>query len=257
MTKKTNMAATTKNRLEHYEYNVNGREGYSLTMALRLWKAKFETLKHFQRDVITHPGLEELGNFVSEMWDNIKPVTVEEALSLNNVEERRLYFDCIGVAKLFQSMDPKLLDKQTVKKKRVRWNEDNKEWEHNFEDIYELYSIEGTKIFGKPKDDIGRPFLPVYAVRCWCTTTAREYWIYVPEEIAIGSSRNFRNEFEQNIPDAIRAIAWTIRIDITNPKRILRQGDIILVEESDDSQQLRQPKHLDSKEYLSLMYSET
>jgi len=57
-------------------------------------------------------------------------------------------------------------------------------------------------------------------------------------------------------PDAVSAIAWTIRINITHPKRIYRQGDIIIAEESENSV-ITAPYHLNKQQYLALMYSET
>src|SRR5690606_33366864 len=119
-----------------------------------------------------------------------------------------------------------------------------------YDDIYELYKIPGEKLFIVTEDSWVKPS-PVYAVRCWCTTTGREYWIYVPEEIALGGLR--WNVKEQK-PDAVRAIAWTIRLDVSLPKSIYRQGDIIVVEESEDSQTV-EPYHLDKEGYLKLMYS--
>ena len=202
-------------------YAVNGRSGFDLSTALRLWKAKFETVKHFRRDVIIHAQLEDFGKFVEESWDDIQPVTVQEALSEKNIEIRSVYFDCIGPAKLFEALEPELLDTKKVKKKRTRWDGSNKDYVHEFEDSYELYRIDSKKLF--PDLNSWQQPNPIYAVRCWCTTTNREYWIYVPRDV-VGSN-----------PDAIAAIAWTIRIDVTNPKRILRQGDIIIAETSEDS----------------------
>lgn len=227
-------------------YCVAGRRGFPLDQALRLWKAKYETYPHFSRDVITHSSLKEFGEFVAEVWDDILPVTVREALQVTNLEERRTWFDCIGPEKLFQSLDPKLLDRKTINKRRTRWDEHNIPCECVYEDTYEMYEIAGEKLFGEDS----RRLNPVFAVRCWCTTTRREYWIYVPERCVYGQSSN-RLE-----PDAIRAIAWTIRIDITNPKRIYRQGDIIIAEESEHSV-VTAPYHLSAQQYLSLLYAET
>lgn len=227
-------------------YSVSGIKEFDLTTALRLWKAKFEDFKDFKKDVITHPQLEELGKLVEEMWDSIEPVTVSEALQNNNTEQRRVYFDCIGVEKLFKSLDPMLLDSQTITKKRYRWDDDNKEYQYEFKDVYELYEIDGKKMFTEKHSS----FDSIYAVRCWCTTTNREYWIYVPPRIAIG------NTWNNEEPDAIRAIAWTIRIDVANPKRIYRQGDIIVAKMKEDSKTVT-PYHLNKEQYLSLMYSET
>lgn len=232
-------------------YVVNGQGGFKLSEALRLWKAKYPEFIDFKKDVITHPNLEDFGKFVEEYWNSIIPVTVEEALNIENTEIRRTYFDCIGVVKLFKTLNPKLLDRQVITKKRANWDDENKESFRTFEDIYELYEIEGSKLF--EKDRFGRNPQPVYAVRCWCTTTNREYWLYVNEEAAIG--RRWWGD-EKAKPDAIRAIAWTIRIDVYKPEKIYRQGDIIVVKKSKDSINVRE-YHLDKDQYLQLMYSET
>jgi len=236
-------------------YIVNNRSGYDLTTALRLWKTKYQDdYRDFQKDVITHESLKDFDAFVQECWDSIVPVTVEEALQLENTEERRTYFDAIGIEKLFKGLDPKLLDKQTIKKSRTRWDEEFKEYTHEFEDIYELYEIEATKMF--KTDRWGNvPTQHIYAVRCWCTTTNREYWLYVPREAALGNNW-WNRDSEGTKADAIRAIAWTVRVSITDPEKIYRQGDIIVVKESSTSVETT-PYHLTKEQYLSLMTSET
>jgi hypothetical protein len=241
-------------------YIVNNREGFDLTTALRLWKAKYaDDYRDFQKEVITHESLNDFDQFVQECWSKIKPVTVEEALKVANTEDRRVYFDAIGIEKLFKGLDPKLLDKQTIKKKRTRWDDKFEEYTHEFEDIYELYEIEGTKLYDK--DRWGNPPNPVFAVRCWCTTTNREYWLYVPRDAALGSQW-WTSDSEDNKPDAIRAIAWTVRIDVPeeNVEKIYRQGDIIVAKMKSKSKLTEstfRPYHLSKEQYLSLMYSET
>lgn len=235
-------------------YAVNGLKGYTLTEALKLWKAKYETVKHFLRDVIIHPKLQEFGDFVEEIWETITPVSVREALIENNLERRRNMFQCIGVARLFKELDPVLLDKQTIPKIRLRWNEQNEIYEYRYADTYELYELDSTKLFPVEVDPFPTwPTENAYAVRCWCTTTFREYWIYVPHEVAL-NKRSWEKTAPE--PDAVRAIAWTIRIDISHPERIYRQGDIIVVKESEQSKVVT-PYHLTKEQYLELMYSET
>lgn len=236
-----------------YTYIVSKRPGFTLTEALRLWKAKYPEYADFKKDVITHPTLQEFGKFVEESWDSIEPVTVKEALSQENAETRRVFFDCIGIQKLFTSLEPSLLDRQVIKKKRHRWDDNNTETEYEFEDVYELYQIDGDKLFDR--DRWGREPSPVYAVRCWCTTTNREYWLYVNFQAATGLSW-WGMDLKRAKFDAIRAIAWTIRIDVKNPERIYRQGDIIIAKLKEDSE-LVPPYHLKKEQYLNLMYSET
>jgi len=206
-------------------YVVNSRQGYSLTEALRLWKTQYaDDFRDFIRDVTPHESLHDFRDFVREVWDSIEPVTVEDALKQTNTEERRNYFHAIGVEKLFKSLDPILRDRQVIKKKRTRWDANNDPYEYEFEDVYELYEIPGEKLFGTDRLGWGRLINPVYAVRCWCTTTNREYWIYVTQEAATGLERWGTRESDM-VYDAIRAIAWTIRIDVTAPEKIYRQGD--------------------------------
>ena len=241
-------------------YIVNNRSGFSLTEALRLWKTKYENdYRDFEKEVIIHESLQDFNQFVKECWDTVKPITVEEALQHTNTEDRRTCFDAIGIEKLFKGLEPTLLDKQLVDKKRTRWDDYLNEYDYNFEDIYELYQIEGTKLYDK--DRWGNPPSPVFAVRCWCTTTNREYWLYVPREAALGS-RWWSSEPEDNKPDAIRAIAWTVRIDVPeeNVEKIYRQGDIIVAKIKDKAKATEttlSPYHLSKEQYLSLMYSET
>lgn len=252
------METTTKptaHQYDQYKYTVNGRDGFTLSEALRLWKTKYEDdFRDFEKEVITHPGLYDFRDFVKEMWDSIQVVTVEDALAIPNAEIRRTYFDSIGVNKLFTQLNPILRDKQVIKKKRARWNDKNTQYEHEFEDVYELYEIEGEKLFGKSDTRFSRPD-PVFAVRCWCTTTNREYWLYVTAQAATGRNWLY-HERTGEVYDAIRAIAWTIRLDVTDPERIYRQGDIIVVKESAKSKSTEQ-YHLNKEQYLQLMYSET
>ena len=233
------------------KYFVSSVGGYSLSYALRHWKAKFPTFQHFYQDVISCSALESLAEFVRTVWDDIQPINITDALQERNIDRRRAMFDCIGVVKLFETLQPTMIDRQIITKERTRWDTNNRPYKMTYEDTYELYKIKYNKIFPEhwfvPRDDI-------FAVRCWCTTTQREYWIYVPQEAALGTAApHFRELWN---PDAIRAIAWTIRIDISQPKRIYRQGDIIVAEESPTSQ-IVEPYHLNKEQYLTLLYSET
>ena len=241
-------------------YIVNGREGFDLSTALKLWKTKYEDdYRDFKKAVITHESLNDFEEFVSSMWPLIETVSIQDALIQENTEDRRVYFDAIGIQKLFKSLDPKLLDKQTIKKKRTRWDDEFNEYTHEFEDVYELYEIAASKMFtadrwgNEPRDHI-------YAVRCWCTTTNREYWLYVPRWAALGDHW-WSNDHESRA-DAIRAIAWTCRLDVPigHVERIYRQGDIIVAKVKDEitpDTLSALPYHLSKEDYLQLMYSET
>ena len=63
----------------------------------------------------------------------------------------------------------------------------------------------------------------VFAIRCWCTTTDKEHWLWIEEQY-------------KNSP--LEAVASTFRIHenlISNIKEIKRQGDVLLVEMLDEN----------------------
>ena len=238
-------------------YIVEGRGDFSLTDALRLWKTKYPELEDFKKDIVTHEGVIDFYEFVASIWKTIKPVSVTEALKQSNAEIRRVYFSCIGVRKLFSDLKPEMKDRQVIKKKRTKWDNNNDPIEYEFEDVYELYEIPGNKLF--EKNEWGREAASIFAVRCWCTTTNREYWLYVNDEAAMGSSRWNGGNKEY---DAIQAIAWTIRIDVpkSSLEKIYRQGDIIIAKlkaGAKVAETTLRPYHLSKQQYLDLMYSET
>lgn len=237
---------------QNHEYIVEGTGGFNLSTALKLWKTKYKDFTDWKKDVAQSKHLHDFSNFVEECWKSIEKVSVKEAFVEENLDRKRVYFSCIGVVEMFKSLSPVLKDKQTITKNRAKWDDGNKETMYTFEDTYELYEIDGKKLFGK--DKWGRQANSVYAVRCWCTTTKKEYWIYVNLEAATGE--RWANNVENTKFDAIRAIAWTIRIDITNPERIYRQGDIVIAEWSKDSKKCS-PYHIDKQQYLKLMYAES
>lgn len=227
-------------------YIVQKVPGFDLTTALRLWKTFYKDFTEFAKDSFLKNGgtslvVIEFEDFVYDMWNDIKPVTLEEAFKEPNIEKRRVYFNCIGVERLFKELEPTLIDRQEVTKKRTKWDDNNDPVEYEFNDVYELYSIDAKKLFKVERNSLSRSG-SVYAVRCWCTTTNREYWIYVPSWVG-----------QKN--DALEAIAWTIRIDTDDVERIYRQGDIIVVKKTGDGK--CRPYHLDKQMYLNLMYSET
>jgi len=225
------------------QYRVNGQAGQNYETALRCWKTRHKTYDVFLREVITHDSMKEFAEHVQPIWEDIKPLTTTEAFAERNIEQRRLIFSCIGIEAMFKQMEPELVDRQEIDFKNKRWDKDDKPYFENIKDVYELYKIKGDKLF--PEDtDWRRQNSDTYAVRCWCTTTGREYWIYVPL-------------WEGQKNDAISAIAWTMQITISHPEYIVRQGDIIIAKASENSTEYSRPRHLTKEEYLTLLQSQT
>jgi len=231
------------NKFENYTFTVRNVRGVELDEALRLWKTVYSSFDEFLKNVIIYESLEEFGDYVSTVWSEVKPIEILEAFQQNNTEKRRLYFDIIGVDKIFEHVDPELIDMKEVVLNNRRWDASGNEYLQTGIDRYTLYKINGDTLFGSTISEWQRKNSSVYAVKCTCTSTGRNYWLYVPREVGEKES-------------ALDAIAWTCRIGITNPKAIYRQGDIFIVAANPDSEPCT-PYHLDYATYSSLIQSQT
>lgn len=242
----------TKIKISELVFRIHNAGQFNLTEFCRAMKTKYESFEDYKNaNPRTHP---EIFSFISENWENIIPYKFQDAIQEQNTEKRRALFQCIGPEKVFKQADAKLLNKQVINKTRYEWDEKHRIKTKTFEDTYELYSIPSKLLF-KSEDNPRRQQwnqVPdyIYAVRCWCTTTKREYWIMVKKEAV-------KNQ------DAVEAIAWTMQFPKEVKKdiiKIFRQGDILIAEtktkhEKTYSEYNKEP--LTKEEYLSLLYSET
>ena len=218
--------------------------------ALEIWKLTYKTIEDFKESVVTPgSGLEPLGDYLEKCWKDIPEVEISDCFKEENLEIRRLYFNGFGMETLFRILEPKLLDKKSFTYVQSSWNDSMEKivkCDFKQTDKYELYQIEGSKFFTEDELEKNKSYSytidkeTVYAVRCWCTTTGREYWIYVPSRI--GEKKN-----------ALEAIAWTVQLNITDPKYIIRQGDVIIAKKSEKSKQCN-PYHLTAEQYTKLLF---
>ena len=224
-------------------YYVERQPGISYDNALMYWKTLYPSFSDFEKNVITQEGLKSFGEHCAEKWDSILPATVAIAMSEKNLEMRRLFFKSMGIEKVFKELEPILINEQIIEFQNHLVDINGNAYVKTILDKYQLYKILGDKLFPEENDKWRRSNADAYAVRCWCTTTDREYWIYVPRWI--GESC-----------DAIKAIAWTFRINITDPEYIVRQGDIIIAKASDKSEEINL-RHLEKEEYIRLLKTQS
>jgi hypothetical protein len=237
----------TKNFAINAKYYVDGIE-VSLDRALMLWKKMhkdYDTfLDRFTGDRPTSKNHALFCDEVKKVWNIIPDFTVADAFAIKNIEMRRVYFKAIGVIDLFKELDPVLIDTKVLKKSGTRWDENNEPVKYTINDKYELYLIDGKKLYPEEISLWRTARANTYAVRCWCSTTEREYWIYVPANV--GERK-----------DALEAIAWTVRLRLKNPECIYRQGDVIIAKAGHGSTLERREYNLTAKEYKQLLVSAT
>lgn len=223
------------------QFVINGREGFSREEYIKCLVARYDSLEEV---LLNHWNVpKDIRVLLANNWDDIEPLTVEEAFAEENLERRRIFFDHIGPGNIVKQANAIEVDKQTIPKKHTRWDENDEEYIHEFEDTYTLLKMRANDLFTgtDEQDSVSDDW--IYTVRCKCSTTDREYFIYVDP-----------NNYDGN--DAIAAIASTFFINVNNPKAIYRQGDVLLVEPNGEPQYGRY-RPLSKDEYLNLIVSET
>lgn len=214
------------------EYIIDGIRGFDMDTYLRAMKVRYDELSLFQKAQGPHLDADPNRAFIEESWESIQPLTPEEAFREPNQEKRRALFSCIGPSRLFATLSPTLVNRQVLHLQNKTWDKNGRKKVTEIEDIYELYEIEEKELFKGVKEEWwyknNRTVLKV--VRCWCTTTGREYWIFV--ENRKGQFWNGeRNVFYPVLNTALDAIAWTFRIGIEKDdiEALYRQGDCLVV----------------------------
>jgi hypothetical protein len=198
---------------------------------------------------------------LKDIWDDIVPCTFSEISLLPNLEQRRIGILHLGIETIVKSVNPKLLSKKTLKKKTSWVNENGELVEHNFNDTYELYEVEGD-VFSQNLQNSWQKVDSCYYVRCKDTSTDREYLIWVDLQSVystnkVGESWEFGSN--KNKINAIQCIAWTIQTNVPKDKiaKIIRQGDCIMIKPKGNYVPLDNPRHLTEQEYVKLLVAES
>lgn len=197
---------------------------------------------------------------LEEFWAEIKPMTFAEIAKLSNLEERRVGINCMGIDRLVAEINPKLIDKQTIKKTTTWVGEDGLLVSHQFADTYELFKVDGS-VFSEGLPS-WQKMQDSYYIRCKDTSTDRQYLIWVDIQGVYLANNPDAPTWRSVTPDqvnAIQCIAWTIQTDVPkdNIEKILRQGDCILIKPKGEYKPLTEPRHLTAQEYRELLVAES
>jgi len=223
---------------------VINNQKFSYDMGCRLLK-----LKHKDCPM---PQLEDI-------WDDIVPMTFKEIAKLPNLEQRRVGILCLGLERLTNEIQPKLLSKKTLKKTTTWINEEGNLVETKFNDTYELYEVngeyfnEGLEGWQKMED--------AHFIKVKDTSTDRNYliWVDLREVFRTNEINNTLWGFQKEKVSAIQCVAWTIQTNLPKGKieKIIRQGDCILIKPKGKYKPLDDARHLTEKEYKTLLVAES
>jgi len=161
-------------------------------------------------------GIGEFIKQISKIYDEVEAFTYTEAFEIESDSFRALVFGSIDISNMINELGCTRIatDGKEVTQKVYSTTGDYL-GDKTFNNIYEVHEVDGTKL-GLDK--------PLYALKCWCTTTDKEHWLWIDDSQKMSP---------------LEAIASTFRVHenlIPYIKEIKRQGDILLLELTEDIQ---------------------
>jgi hypothetical protein len=172
-----------------------------------------------------------------EMYDDIKPFSYKEAFELEDQTFRAKVFSTVDIGEMVENLGNKRLETAGKRVSRKQFDaEGNFLGMKEYDVVYETHKIYGGKL-GLNND--------IYAVKCWCTSTEDAHWIWI--------DRQYQN-------DPLAAIASTFRIAenlIPYIKELKRQGDILIVELTEEVEPKGNVVPLTPEQYFSLLTAES
>jgi hypothetical protein len=196
---------------------------------------------------------------ISDIWDDIIPLTFKDIAKFENLEQRRVGIVCLGLERLVSEVNPILVNKKTLKKQTTWIDEKGELVTKKFNDTYELYKVEG-KYFSEGVKNSWQRVEDVYFVKCKDTSTDRDYMIWVDvKSVYVNNNKEDRWSFDIKKVNAIQCIAWTIQTNIQEGgiEKIIRQGDCVLIKPKKGYQTLNSARHLTEVEYKELLVAES
>jgi hypothetical protein len=226
-----------------YFYNKDSFYDNDVTRdeVLKYLRGLFNTKQKFMDEFITPigdaPFIGDLLKWFVENFDNATIFTYEEAFKLTDERFRALVFGTIDITDMINSLGNTRIKTEGIPVKRKQYdNQGNFLGFKEYDNIYETYEVHGGKL-GLDSS--------VYAVKCWCTSTNKEHWIWIDEQY-------------KNSP--LDAIASTFRIHenvIPHIKELKRQGDIMLVELNEEVNPEGNVVALTKDQYFGLLTAES
>lgn len=174
---------------------------------------------------------------IEKMFEEERPFTYEEAFKLENREFQAVVFGSINISEMIENLGAKRIATDGIEVKHKRFSDDGTllgiEDYHN---IYEIYEVSGKKL-GLSES--------LYALKCWCTSTNKEHWLWIEDE--------YKDK-------PLEAIASTFRIHknlIPHINEIKRQGDVLIVEMKEDVMPDGEIVPLTAEQYFGLLTSQS
>ena len=176
-------------------------------------------------------------NNVIDTYDQVEPFTYAEAFKIEDPQFRATVFGSINVSEMIETLGATRVatDGKHVNQKVYSESGEFLGY-HEFDNIYEVHEVSGEKL-GLEEN--------LYALKCWCTTTNKEHWLWIEDQYK---------------DSPLEAVASTFRIHenlIPHIKEIKRQGDILLVELNQDVEPQGNIVPLTAEQYFGFLTAQS
>jgi hypothetical protein len=218
---------------------------------LRFLKTKYTNVERFMSGFIDpindllnkNENVSELDSFknlikyFADTYNIVDAFSFAEVFAMNNPAFRAIIFGSIRVPEMIKQLGHTRIATagQPVKHKQY-----SKQGEFlgykEYDVVFETHEVDGTKLGASGA---------VYAVRCWCTTTDNEHWLWIDSE---------------HKHDPLEAIARTFYIHenlVPFIKELKRQGDILLVELTQEIEPRGNMISLSKDQYFGLLTAQS
>ena len=182
-------------------------------------------------------NLISLIDLIVNSYDNAEPYTYAEAFHIPSEVFRSMVFGCIRVPEMIKELGHTRI---ATAGKPVRHKQFAPDGEflgyREYDVVFETHRVDGTKLGLREA---------IYAVRCWCTTTHNEHWLWIHDE--------WRS-------DPLEAIAHTFQVHenlVPHIKELKRQGDVLLVELTQDIEPRGAMVTLSADQYFGLLTAQS
>lgn len=214
---------------------------------LRYLKNKYSNKPRFQSSFIDEvkrsfefnvpANVSALLDFFEENYDIVQPYTYKEAFQCKIDFWKAVVFSSIRVSDMIKELGHKRI---ATAGRPVRHKQFSKSGEflgyHEYDVIFETHEVDGRSL---------NLVNNIFAVRCWCTTTNNEHWLWIDRQYS---------------DDPLEAIARTFFVHenlIPFIKELKRQGDILLVELTQEVDPRGQMVSLSKDQYFDLLTAQS
>jgi hypothetical protein len=187
----------------------------------------------------------EVMDFYVSLWDLHPKFSYQEAFEISDNSFSSKVFSVINVPEMIENLGTTRIKTEGIELINRVYNEHTQGFDEiKLTQIYELHNVNSEKLGLSENSE------KIYAIKCWCTSTEEEHWLWVDNEIGK----------QENPLEAIASTCKVYKSMLGNIKHIIRQGDVFLFEMIDDNIEPKENEEvvpLDSKTYFKLLKSQS